>query len=226
MRPAVIRISVQHHLRDATRAISEFAAKQVPFATAQALNALAVDVQRAEQANMRRVLDRPTPFTVNSVRVQRANKRNLVATVFVMDIAARYLEPYEVGGKNVLNGRAFLNPRHQALNQYGNIPRRTIARLATRSDIFIGKVKTKNGMVSGVWQRTNDVARVTSKTGKVRKTRKGLNTSGRMKLLIAFTDAHPVRQRLRYRELAQRVVDRQFRRRFDGAMAAAMRTAR
>lgn len=222
----MIRISVKHQLRDATRAISQFAARQVPYASALALNAVATDVQKAEQANMRRVLDRPTPFTVKSVAVRKANKRNLVATVFVKDIAARYLEPYERGGKNVLNGRAFLSPRAQPLNEYGNIPRKTIAKLAGRSDIFIGKVKTKHGFVSGVWQRSHDVARVTSKTGKVRRTRKGVNTSGRMKLLIAFTDAHPVRQRLRYRELAQRVVDRQFAKRFDAAMAAAIRTAR
>lgn len=227
----MIRISVKHQLRDATKAISQFAARQVPYATALALNAVAADVQKAEQANMRRVLDRPTPFTVKSVAVRKANKRSLVATVFVMDIAARYLEPYEKGGKNMLNSRALIVPEGSGTNQYGNIPQRTLAKLKARSDIFIGKVKTKHGVINGVWQMQATKATrttVNKKTGavKVSTIRKGLVRNRPQKLLMRFADAHPVRQRLRYRELARRVVDRQFPRRFDEAMAQALRTAR
>lgn len=70
---------------------------------------------------------------------------------------------------------------------------------------------------------------VSKKTGAVKVVnirRKGLVRNRPQKLLMKFADAHPVRQRLRYRELARRVVDRRFSTRFDAAMRQAMATAR
>lgn len=220
----MIRINCSSNIKQLSKGLSGEIARQVAFASVLAVNAVAKDVQLAEQDNMRDVLDRPTPFTIKSVAIQRATKRLPVATVFVKDIAARYLEPYEAGGLNILNGRALLKPKGQGTNQYGNLPRRTIASLQGRSDIYIGKVKTRRGVVDGVWQRSAQGATVVGKTGKVRKTRKGLNSSGKLKLLIAFTDAHPVKQRLHWREVARGEVDRMFDLRFRQGMARAWAT--
>ncbi len=72
--------------------------KQIPFATAQALTAVARKIQAAEKVALQRKLENPTPFTVNSVGSQGARRDNLTARVFVRDIAASYLEPFEFGG--------------------------------------------------------------------------------------------------------------------------------
>ncbi|WP_227459302.1 hypothetical protein [Cupriavidus pauculus] len=205
-----IDISVRADVKAFQRSLDEFARKQMPFATAQALNAVALRVRDAERENMVKRLDRPTPFTVNSVAVQRATKAKLQATVFVKDIAARYLEPYELGGVNKLDGRALIKPVAQRLNQYGNLPRTTVRRLAARKNVFVGKVKTKAGTVDGVWQRTKAV----------RGKRAGLQ------LLVKFEDAHKTQAVLGYRAVAAKTVAASFGRELNAAFARALASAR
>ncbi|MDA5503284.1 hypothetical protein PGS44_17235, partial [Yersinia ruckeri] len=79
--------------------------KQIPFAAAQALTSVARQIAAAQKVGMQRNLDNPTPFTVNSVGSFGARKDRLQARVFVRDIAAGYLEPFEFGGVHKLNGK-------------------------------------------------------------------------------------------------------------------------
>lgn len=219
--------------------LDRFSKQQLPFAVAQAVNEVAQFAVADEQANERTVLDRPREFTQKALRVTRASKAKPMAVVWMMDTTARYLEPYEEGGVNVLNdnqGR-LLKPARSAsdiLDRYGNIPRRYLAQAKGRSDMFVGEIKTKNGPVFGLWQRTTDQKRVqvvhTRKDGTVRvsKTAKALNSSGRLKLLIKFTDPHPIaeKNRLHWFDVAQRSIDRHFPAAMQRAMAKALSTAR
>ncbi|MGS1033322.1 putative phage tail protein [Burkholderia glumae] len=95
----------------------------------------------AQRENMRQVLDNPTPFTLNSVAIKRASKSNPVALVYVKPIAVSYLLPYEIGGKNKLNSRALIKPVGQKVNQYGNLPRTTLARLKGKARYSVATVK-------------------------------------------------------------------------------------
>jgi hypothetical protein len=81
--------------------------RQVDFAQIVARTRTAQDVRRAEQAEMRRVFDRPKPWTLGSVYVKPATKRDPVATVWLKDDraasnagapAAKYLAPQIEGG--------------------------------------------------------------------------------------------------------------------------------
>lgn len=206
----MLDISVRIDVKALNKQLDALTSKQLPFATAQAINSVAKKLQAAEQDNMRKVLDRPTPFTLNSVSVKLANKTTLTATVYVKEIAAAYLLPYEEGGQNKLNARALIKPVGQKVNQYGNLPRTTVKRLASKKNVFVGKVKTSAGEVDGVWQRTK------ATRGK----RAGL------KLLIKFEDAHEVRQRLGYRDLARKLVGSSFRGELGAALARAVATAK
>jgi hypothetical protein len=232
----MLTINVRSNIKQFEKKLSGLAWKQLPFATAQALTTIAKKAADAEKANESKVLDRPRPFTQNSIRVAGATKLSQSARVFMMDIAARYLEPYEFGGRNRLNGKALLKPVDAVkdLDQYGNLPRNFMRSLKGRKDIFIGTVRTKRGSVSGVWQRSAaegatsvPVARV-GRDGKVRmgKTKKALNTSGHLKLLIRFADSHPVTQYLDWFGVAQRVVAKEFNREFGRALARAIATAK
>lgn len=203
-------LSVKSDIRKVAKALDAVARKQLPFATAQAINATAEKVRIAERDNLLKVIDGPTPFTLNSVAVKRATKSNPVALVYVKPVAAAYLLPYEIGGKNKLNSKALLKPVGAKVNQYGNLPRNLVKRIASKQNAFIGKVQTKNGVVDGVWQRTT----------KTRGKRAGL------KLMIKFEDAHDVRQRLDYRGVAKRVVSATFRGELDRAIGKALATAR
>jgi hypothetical protein len=220
-------ISIASNIKQIQKSLSDFAYKQVPFATAQALTSLAKLVRDEEVKNMAATFKNPSPFTLRSVRSTAARKDNPVATVFVMDKAAEYLDPYEVGGVHKLNSRALLNPKDIALNQYGQLRRGTLASLKARSDIFIGPVKTKHGVVNGVWQREAASAVITNKrTGKTRISKRGINQSGKLKLLVRFGDALPVTQRLGYQVRAKQVVDANFNREMGRAIAKAIATAK
>lgn len=217
----MLSLSVRCDTSALERKLQDLVQKQIPFATARALTGTAKKVQQAERDNMTAVLDRPRPFTLQGVTISPATKNNLKATVDVKPITAAYLEPYQFGGQNKLNGRALLKPINMTLDQFGNIPRRKIAQLKARSDIFIGKIKTRNGMVNGVWQRPASP----KKNGKRRSTR-GANTTGKFLLLIKFTDAHPVKQNLGYFSLAEKIITANFGIEFQKALQDALATSR
>lgn len=100
-----MRIDIRHNLQDLDRALAE-GGKQVRFATALALTRTAKDVQDGIKAEMRKVFDRPTPWTLNSTYLQRATRDALTATVGIKDASqleskvtpARTLEAQASGG--------------------------------------------------------------------------------------------------------------------------------
>lgn len=207
-----VDISVRSNVKEISKKLSALAYKQIDFATAQALTTLAKEVQKDESSNIASTLKSPKSFTKNSVGVQGARKDTLTAKVFVKPIAARYLDPYEEGGTHVLPGssRAILNPKNIRLDANGQLPRKVLARLKARRDVFIGKVKTKSGLVDGAWQR------IPAKKGQ----------PAHLKLLIRFGDALQVNKQLHYRSRAKALIDRRFNAVFGAAMARAMATAR
>lgn len=211
-------------LKDLSRQL-ETIKKQIPFATAQAMTSVVRQIRDAEQTAMKRRLENPTPFTVNSVRAAGATKNNLVARVFVMDTAAAYLDPFESGGVHKLNGQALLNPKNIKLNKFGNLSRNKLAQLKAKPNVFIGDV---NG-VNGVWQRKKALK---GKKGKKRQKRSANGThSPRVKqrppkLLIRFGDALPVKPVLGYMDRANAMAKALLPQEIQKALAEAMRTAK
>lgn len=224
-------LNIKTNIDAFSKKISALAYKQLPFATAQALTEIAKTVVAAEQLNEQKVLDRPRPFTTGAIGVVRANKARMEATVFVKDITAAYLEPYQFGGMNKLNGRALLKPVEAVkdLDQFGNLPRNFLKKLKGRKDIFVGTIQTKVGPVNGVWQRDSSVdveLPLATRGGKVRIPRARLNTSGKLVLLVKFTDAHPAKQFLDWFSVADRAVARNFNREMGKALGRAIASAK
>ncbi len=206
----MFELSIKSNVDQIQKQLSALAYKQVPFAIATAATNLAKEVKEAEVRNMQKVLDKPTPFTLRSVGVKAARKNLPIATIFVKDVAAEYLEPYEFGGTNKLNSKALLKPVDVKVNQYGNLPRTLLARLKSKKNVFFGAVKTKAGLVNGVWQR------IPPQKGK----------PGGLKLLIRFEDAHQVTQHLGWFDVATKVVNTRFNKVFGAALAKALATGR
>lgn len=199
--------------------------KQIPFATAQAMTSVVRKIEGAQKVAMQRNLDNPTPFTVKSVKSRGARKSDLKAKVFVMNIAAAYLEPFEIGGVHKLNGSALLNPKDIKLNKYGNLPRNKLSSLKSKENTFIGDISG----VNGVWQR--------KKAKKGKKGRKRLQRSPNgtrrdrkkqpmPKLLIRFGDALPVEPVLGYQDRAMKMTQALLPQEINRAIAEAIRTAR
>ncbi|HHC1644604.1 TPA: hypothetical protein ACN7VZ_004544 [Klebsiella pneumoniae] len=181
-------------LKDLSRQLKQLQ-KQIPFATAQAMTSVARDIVAAQKVALGRKLESPTPFTVNSVGSAGARKNNLRAKVFVRDVAAEYLEPFEFGGEHKLNSQALLNPKNIKLNKYGNMPRNKLSQLKAKPNVFVGEVNS----VDAVWQRRKP------KKAKKKRARRSANGTRRPKrkqrapkLLVRFGDALPVTHTLDY----------------------------
>lgn len=196
--------------------------KQIPFATAQAMTSVVRTIEGAQKVAMQRNLDNPTPFTVKSVKSRGARKSDLKAKVFVMNTAAAYLEPFEIGGGHKLNGSALLNPKDIKLNKYGNLPRNKMSALKSKENTFIGDIDG----VNGVWQRKK------AKKGRKRLqrspngTRRDKKRQPMPKLLIRFGDALPVEPVLGYQDRAMKMTQALLLQEINRAIAEAIRTAR
>lgn len=196
-------ISFEHNIRDFERALSDLARRQLPFATAMALNDTAKDVSEAWGKHLQRRLDRPTPFTVRSRYVRRASKRKLTATVGIKDRQASYLKYQVEGGTRLPARRALLVPVRARLNRYGNMPRGAVARALARPNTFSGKV----GRAAGVFQRQ-------------------ARRSAGLKMLVAYASRASYGKRLDLQQVAEKRARASFARHFARRFRAAMATAR
>ena len=146
---------VRSNIKEFTRKLDDFSLRQVPFATAMALTAVAKKVHAAETAALSSVLKkRPTPFTKNAFGVLPARKSTLTAVVYAKAIQGKYLAPSEFGGPQIIRRVALLKPEDIKLNAYGNIPYKKLQQLKARKDIFIiSRDNNPRGMTPGVYQR-------------------------------------------------------------------------
>ena len=207
-------------VKPALRLLNDAAKKQVPFATAQAINALAFDVMRAERAAMTDVFKHPRPFTQSGTVVQqKASKGSPIAVIGLKPKVAEYLAPFEFGGLHHLPGKglALLNPKAARLDQFGQIPGRpsnlappragataappSKASAQRQAKVFVGKVTTKSGVISGFWRRL---------------------ANHHLQLLVRFGDALPVKKKLHFEDRARAVVQRDFAAAFVAALNKAM----
>lgn len=99
--------------------LSAFERKQVPFATSIALNNTAFACQKQVKAEMGRVFDAPTPFTINSIYVKKSKKTNLVAKVYVRDSASKGTPPSKYLKAEVEGGKRHFKRSEKALQMRG-----------------------------------------------------------------------------------------------------------
>ena len=218
----MITISIKPQIDEIVAGLKRFEQKQVPFATALAVTKLAHRVADAEREALPKVFDRPTPFTMDSIGVRGATKEVPVAIVFVKPVAAKYLEPFETGGTHFLGTKqGLITPKNIGVNQYGNLPRTALKRLKGKANVFVGPIKTRGGIVSGVWQRPATRGRRGRKTGRGRGVQRG-----HLKLLIRFTSPMNVKQHFNFEKRAEDIVAQHYKADFEASLQQAIATAR
>lgn len=147
------------------------AANQIPFAVSLALNKTAADIAAAEKTHASAAFDRPTPFTLNAFGTSPSNKHDLVASVFVKDIQAKYLAVEVDGGPRgfkTFEERFASEGAPQMMmpgavaprDQFGNVSKDKIVQIAQalkqgKSSYFIGKPKGGNRL-PGVYVRDQE----------------------------------------------------------------------
>lgn len=164
----MVEINVTHNL-DAISKRLDLMKKQVRYATAVALTRTAQDVRTELYAEMRRVFDRPTPYTLRSLFLERANKETLTARVWLKDdygswntsYSAWYLRPQIYGGSRqqkrfevLLVHHGLMPPSHVTvpangakLDRYGNVNRGQIVQILSqlRVQAFAGFESRRTG---------------------------------------------------------------------------------
>lgn len=194
-------INVRSNVKALERSLSEAARKQIPFATARALTLTAKLVQSRITREMPDIFDRPTPFTMRAVGVTPAKKTSLVATVFIKDAQAKYLEIEETGGTRTPAKTAFVLPAQIKRNTYGNIPRGALQRAKAKGNVFVGTVHG----VGGFWMRTS---------------------KGGVRLLVEFKAKASYKPIFKFNERAEAAARRIFPARMRLSLDEAMGTAR
>ncbi|MCP1216792.1 hypothetical protein NKW53_12020 [Acetobacter orientalis] len=200
-------------------------AKQIPFATATALNSIAFDVMRKENDSMAEIFDNPRPFTQRATQVEKkASKTDLTAVVSLRPAQERYLLPYEEGGQHATSGNAgkLLVPVDGPVDRYGQIPKGMIARLMQRPDVFAGTIKG----IEGIWQRpASGNQRNGGKGVKGRLSTLGTKKTG-LRLLYAWRENKSVNKSLGFVDRARKIIEASSPQALQAAIQKAIRTAR
>lgn len=144
-----MRVAAKADFASLVAKLTDLEQRQVPFAASVALNRTAEKMRAAIVAQMSRSFDRPTPYTLNALRIKRATKSRLYAEVSFKDEtfkgtrADRYLGPEVHGGarsvkrsERAMRGRGILPSdrltmpgQGAALDGYGNIAPSEIVKL-------------------------------------------------------------------------------------------------
>lgn len=135
--------------------LDDLGKRQLPFALARALTQTAVAIKEDEIKEIKKVFDRPTPYTLNSLMVRPATTKSLTASVELKSPQSwaqrhHYLEPQIIGGGRELRAFEFeLNRvgvlpddmwvvpgKGIKLDAYGNIPRGQIVQIMSYFKAF------------------------------------------------------------------------------------------
>jgi hypothetical protein len=138
----MIKLSITGDLSKLEISLQRALGKRLNNAIAVALTRTAAQARQAIRHDLPDIFDRPTPFTVNSIRYTRADPVSLRAAVFISDDAAKGTSPRQYlfseieggarglkRGERALISKGLMEPDQRTvpgsgmrLNQYGNIP--------------------------------------------------------------------------------------------------------
>ena len=230
-------------------------AKQTLFATAKALTDTAKEAEKAIKGEMAKSLDRPTPFTLNSLRTKPATKANLTAEAKIKDEAANakpptvWLAPQVYGGvrlakrseerlrrAGVLAANEFVVPGQGAkLDQYGNMSRGQLQAILADMQAHWDHSQNSTATSRAKRQRRRDAQKgavyFTPRPGSALQRgvyqRIGFGFGSAIRPVLIFVQGAPrYAKRVRFYEVGQRAVEQHFENYFDMAMREAIRTAR
>lgn len=242
MEPRAI-ITITSNAAQVISGLSAVERQQLPFATALTLTRLGVKVKDKIRAEMPRVFDRPTPWTLNSLMLRKATKQNQEATVWFKDFggkgipASTYLPPQVFGGgrsnkrtEEALRRRGFLQPNQQAipaagakLDTYGNMMRSQIVQMLSQTRSLSEMGYTGNAK-AGSRTRYFAVPSHTSRNLKpgvyYRKTERSIIP------VMIFTNKQKYTKRLPFYEMSEALVRSQYNAEFGSALAYAISTAK
>ncbi len=95
---------------------------QVPYALSLTLNKIAKTAHTEIQNTMRRIFDRPTPFFINSLRINYASKSKLEASIGYKDRGGASYNDDPIARPHVEGGNRSTKPMERRLQRRGFLP--------------------------------------------------------------------------------------------------------
>jgi hypothetical protein len=144
-----MQIKIKDNIKEFSKGLNKFQKKQMPFATAQAINNTLFGLKKEMGKQTVKKLDRPVPFTQRGFLINKAKKTNQVGVLYVRPEVAQYLK-YQIDGGVRSQATKIPVPilKNKRLNKYGNIAGKRSG-LVKGSKEFIGTIKG----VTGVWKQ-------------------------------------------------------------------------
>jgi len=102
--------------------LNDLQSNQLPYAIKEGLNQTALEIQKAEIEEMRKVFDRPTPYTLGSTFVRYATKQKLTAETGFRGQAGRGIPAPKYLAPQVYGGDRNLKRFEKALQAIGVLP--------------------------------------------------------------------------------------------------------
>lgn len=232
-------------LQDRLAALTDLERNQLPYATALALTETAKKVKERLEGEMRTVFDRPTPYTLNSLRLFPATKQKLVARVWMKNEAdkaapaTKWLTPQVYGGgrddkrsekllraKGALpEGKYIVPGRDAKLDGFGNIGRgqlqKIIAGLGAQQDKYSNSTDSRRSIGNlkrfFVMRRGRDAIGIGERTGRGR---------DKVKLVLAFVGRPGYRKEFDFFTIANQEAEDELPIQFELALARALATRR
>jgi len=144
-----MQIKVKDNSKQIAKKLTAMQKKQIPFATAQAINNTLFGLRKEMAKQTVKKLDRPVPFTQRGFLITKAKKTNLVGVLNIRPEVASYLQWVIDGGVRKPSSKKVPVPitKNKRLNKYGNIAGKRSG-LVKGSKEFIATI----GGATGVWK--------------------------------------------------------------------------
>ncbi len=246
----MIKVDVKVTNADAVRAMLAGQQRQIPFAAAVALTRTAKTIMDEQQGLLPAELDRPRPATVRALRMERATKSNLTATVRFKE-RGEGVPASEFIGHNITGGRRGMKRSELMLQAAGMLPAGmvTIPGKAARLDAY-GNMS--RGQIVSIlsYFRTFGTVSVDGKkinSGRMNRAKKSRakpveyfvvppgarlpagiwqRTPTQAKPILMFVAPGNHRKLVKFHETAKKVVERDWTANFNRALDEALRSAR
>ena len=197
-----MKVSIKSNIDEATKWTTTVQKKQIPFATANAINKTLFQLRKEMGRQTIKKFDNPTPFTQKGFIVDMAKKTKLKGMLYIRDEVEKYLR-YQISGGIRATGKNIPIPYipNAKLNKYGNIIGKKTG-LIKKQTQFFGTVKG----IPGVWERNK--------------------ANNGVKLIIGFTKTAAYEPRFPFYVIGDKFVASKFDDNFAEKFAHAMRTAK
>mgnify|MGYP003628244506 FL=1 len=195
-----MKVNIKSNIKKVTKGLTKTQKKQIPFATANAINKTLFQLRKEMAKQTEKKLDRPTPFTQKGFLVDKAKKNKLTGVLFIKEAVEKYLK-FQIDG-GVRSGNPFVSipTRNKKLNKYGNISGKRSGIVKGRNQ-FIGEIKG----IRGVWQRQAD---------------------NQVKLMIAFDNSVSYEPKFPFYKIASKFADSKFNKNLIEKLTAALKSSK